>query len=45
VVMGVKIQAEIVAKTCQDQALDHIISNLSLEPTVIKATWQTIFQN
>ncbi|WP_373480034.1 MgtC/SapB family protein [Geminocystis sp.] len=44
-VMGVKIQAEIVAKTCQDQELDHIISNLSLEPTVIKATWQTIFQN
>jgi putative Mg2+ transporter-C (MgtC) family protein len=38
--IGVRIEAEIIAKTRKDQELDYIISNLSLEPTIKKAAWQ-----
>lgn len=38
--IGVIVEAEIIAKTRKDQELDHIISNLSLEPGIKKATWQ-----
>lgn len=38
----VKIKANIVATGRQDRDLDYIISNLSLESMVIKATWQVI---